>query len=418
MIPSSFHQAMLDYAYFYPLTMAWIWISGGLYFFLQKEQGKPLYYETPEIPGPWPKATFITPCHNEEANVRDTVAALAGQDYPDFEIIAVNDGSTDRTGEILDQLAVIHPRLRVLHLQHNQGKAVGLRMAVIAAAGEFIVSVDGDALLAPHAGRWLLHHLILHPEVGAVTGNPRIRNRSTILGRLQVGEFSSVIGLVKRAQIMHGSIFTISGVVAAFRRSALQEVNYWGNDMVTEDIDVSWRLQKSGWRIRYEPNALCWILMPETLRGLWNQRLRWAQGGMEVVMRHFASLMRWERRTMWPLLLEFIFSALWAYVVAALILMWILDFAFSLSWGLSLPSFRPGWYGVVLAATCLAQFGLSLVIESRYERKVGGQLLWMVWYPIIYWTLGMFTTVAGVVLALHKSPGLRATWDSPDRGVR
>ena len=82
-------------------------------------------------------------------------------------------------------------------------------------------------------------HLANGPRVGAVTGNPRIRNRSTLLGRLQVGEFSSIIGLIKRAQRIYGRIFTVSGVIAGFRISALHQVGYWNTDMVTEDIDVS-----------------------------------------------------------------------------------------------------------------------------------------------------------------------------------
>lgn len=412
------YPLLLDYAYFYPLTMAWMWISGGLVYHWQRERGRPRYYDTPEISSAWPKATLIAPCHNEEANVKETIEALAAQNYPDFEIIAVNDGSTDRTGQILDQLTTVHPQLRVLHLEKNQGKAVGLRMAAIAASSDLLVCVDGDAMLEPHATRWLLSHLIANPEVGAVTGNPRIRNRSTILGKLQVGEFSSVIGLVKRAQVMHGRLFTVSGVVAAFRRSALHQVDYWGNDMVTEDIDVSWRLQKNHWRIHYEPNALCWILTPETFRGLWSQRLRWAQGGAEVVLRHFPDLTGWKQRSMWPLLAEFILSALWSYLLAFLLLVWTAGLLIPLPLGLQRPSLLPGWYGVVLAATCMVQFTISLIIERRYEKQVGNQLLWMVWYPIIYWLLGMFTTVVGVVLALLKSRGVRAIWKSPDRGVR
>ncbi|MCV5198453.1 glycosyltransferase, partial [Escherichia coli] len=76
----------------------------------------------------------------------------------------------------------------------------------------------------------------------------------------------------------------VSGVVAAFRRRALAEVGYWSPDMITEDIDISWKLQLRHWSIFFEPRALCWILMPETLKGLWKQRLRWAQGGAEVFL--------------------------------------------------------------------------------------------------------------------------------------
>ena len=107
----------------------------------------------------------------------------------------------------------------------------------------------------------LVKHLHESVRVGAVTGNPRIRNRSTLLGKLQVGEFSSIIGMIKRAQRIYGRVFTVSGVVVAFRKSALQRIGYWNCDMATEDIDVSWRLQLDHWDVRYEPNALCWILM-------------------------------------------------------------------------------------------------------------------------------------------------------------
>jgi biofilm PGA synthesis N-glycosyltransferase PgaC len=203
----------------------------------------------------------------------------------------------------------------------NQGKAMGLRMAALAANSDFLICIDGDALLDRYATRWLMWHLVTGPRVGAVTGNPRIRNRSTLLGRLQVGEFSSIIGLIKRAQRIYGRIFTVSGVIAGFRISALHHVGYWNTDMVTEDIDVSWRLQMDFWDIRYEPNALCWILMPETLRGLWKQRLRWAQGGVEVAGRYMGLMWNWHRRRMWLVLIEFSLSVLWSYVMLAVLLL-------------------------------------------------------------------------------------------------
>src|SRR5690606_14590126 len=152
-------------------------------------------------------------------------------------------------------------------------------MGALAARSEYLVCIDGDALLAEDAVAYLVAPLIENPRVGAVTGNPRIRTRSTLIGRIQVGEFSSIIGLIKRTQRVYGRVFTVSGVVAAFRRSALDRVEYWSPDMITEDIDISWKLQLDHWSIFYEPRALCWILMPETLRGLWKQRLRWSRGG-------------------------------------------------------------------------------------------------------------------------------------------
>ncbi len=150
---------------------------------------------------------------------------------------------------MLQQLAQEEPRLRVIHLAANQGKAVALKAGAAAARGDLLVCIDGDALLDRDTAAWLVAPLIHYPHVGAVTGNPRIRTRSTLIGRIQVGEFSSIIGLIKRTQRIYGRVFTVSGVIAAFRRQALADVGYWSPDMITEDIDISWKLQLRHWDI-------------------------------------------------------------------------------------------------------------------------------------------------------------------------
>ncbi|MDP1238509.1 glycosyltransferase family 2 protein, partial [Klebsiella pneumoniae] len=86
---------------------------------------------------------------------------------------------------------------------------------------------------------WMIRHMLENPTIGAVTGNPRIRTRSTLLGRMQVGEFSSIVGLIKRTQQIYGRLLTVSGVVVMFRKHAIEDVGYWSNDMLTEDIDIS-----------------------------------------------------------------------------------------------------------------------------------------------------------------------------------
>jgi poly-beta-1,6-N-acetyl-D-glucosamine synthase len=407
----------LNFAFYYPLAMAWFWIFGAINYYLRRERKGPTRTHPPELPY-WPKATLVVPCHNEGDNVRETVAYLAEQDYPDFEIIAINDGSRDNTGSVLDELTTIYPKLRVLHLPKNQGKAMGLRMAALASNSEFLICIDGDALLDRYATRWLMWQLVTWPRVGAVTGNPRIRNRSSLLGRLQVGEFASIIGLIKRAQRTSGRVFTVSGVIAGFRRSALHRIGYWSTDMVTEDIDVSWRLQIDHWDIRYEPNALCWILMPETLRGLWKQRLRWAQGGAEVSRRYFKNLLVWRSRRMWPVMVEYISSAIWSYVMLVVLVFGLIGTIVPLPTWLSMPGPFPTWYGAMLGATCIVQFSISMLIDRRYEEQIGRLFFWIIWYPLAFWLLGMLTTVVGVPKAFSKKIGTRAVWESPDRGIR
>ena len=410
-------RMLLAFAFYYPLTMAWFWIFGAVNYYLRRERNAPLRTDPPKLEH-WPKATLVVPCHNEEENVRDTLEYLAAQDYPDFEIIAVNDGSRDNTGRILDEFTNVYPQLRVIHFPENQGKAMGQRMAALAANSEFLICIDGDALLDRYATRWLMSHFLSGPRVGAVTGNPRIRNRSSLLGRLQVGEFSSIIGLIKRAQRIYGRVFTVSGVIVGFRRSALHHVAYWNTDMVTEDIDVSWRLQMDNWEIRYEPNALCWILMPETIRGLWKQRLRWAQGGVEVTQRYLNNLLSWRTRTMWPVLIEYLLSVIWSYVMLAILILGLLGtFVYLPPW-MRIPGPLPTWCGAILGTTCIFQFLVSVIIDRRYEDGVGRQFFWIIWYPVAYWIIGMLTTVVAVPKARLKRRGTRAVWESPDRGIR
>jgi biofilm PGA synthesis N-glycosyltransferase PgaC len=407
----------LEFAFFYPLAMSLIWMSGGMIYFLRWERKEPSRLKPPALPS-YPLVSLIVPCHNEGEQVRETIAHLAVQTWPDFEIIAVNDGSTDDTGEQLDQLMKEYPQLRVLHLSSNQGKAMGLRAATLAAKGEYLVCVDGDAVLDRYATHWMMFHLLSSARVGAVTGNPRIRNRSTLLGKLQVGEFSSIIGLIKRAQRVYGRIFTVSGVIAAFRKVALHDIGYWNTDMVTEDIDVSWRLQMRHWEIRYEPNALCWILMPETMRGLWKQRLRWAQGGSEVLLRYLPKLLRWRQRRMWLVAAEYMISLVWSYDIAVILLLWLVGRFVDLPESIRVPTLLPEWNGVVLGIICMLQFLISLLIDRRYEKRVGRNYFWMIWYPIAYWMLTTATSIVAFPKAVLKRKGTRAVWTSPDRGIR
>lgn len=413
-----FIDSLLDFAFYYPLFMAYLWIIGALiyYFHWERTAGddpdKP-----PQLPL-YPPVSIIVPCHNEGGNVGETVEFLLQQDYPDFEVIAVNDGSTDDTLSILLEVASRHPRVRVINLRANQGKAVAMRTAALYAKNEYLIFIDGDAMLAPTASRWIMRHFLSGPRVAAVTGNPRIRTRSTLLGKIQVGEFSAIIGLIKRAQRIYGRIFTVSGVVTGFRKSALHRVGYWSEDIVTDDIDISWKLQLDHWDIRFEPNALCWILMPETFRGLWRQRLRWAQGGAEVLLRYYKNLGVWNSRRMWGVYVEYLTSILWSYTMMAVFILWTLAWFVDLPPALIIPTLIPGWGGVLLGLTCLLQFAVSLVIDSRYERGLAKNYYWMVWYPLIYWIINVLTAVTGFIRAVFKKRNIRAVWVSPDRGLR
>ncbi len=412
-----FGDLLLNFLFFYPLFMSSLWMVGGLYYYFHWERWNGSPRELPDLVNP-PFVSIIVPCFNEGDNVFETIGALMRQKYPNFEVIAVNDGSRDNTGALLDQLQHRYPSLRVVHFAKNQGKAMGLRMGALVAHGEILVCIDGDALLDEHCVAWLVRNFADNPRLGAVTGNPRIRNRTTLLGKIQVGEFSSIVGLIKRTQRIYGRVFTVSGVIAAFRKSALHDVGYWSVDMITEDIDITWKLHLRCWTVHFEPNALCWILMPETLKGLWRQRLRWAQGGAETALRYWRVLGHWKMRRMWPLLIEYWISLAWSYTFCLAIVLWVVGKVAPLPEGLNVPDLFPAFWGIVLGTTCLLQFSVSLWIDSKYEEGLAKYYFWVIWYFLFYWMINVATSVVGFPKAIVKRKGQRATWVSPDRGVR
>jgi biofilm PGA synthesis N-glycosyltransferase PgaC len=368
----------------------------------------------------YPPVSILVPCHNEGQNAREVFAALDAVDYPDFEMIAINDGSRDDTGAILDELAGQYERLRVVHLASNRGKALALNAGAIAARHEIIVAIDGDSLLDRDAVTWFVRRFLTDGTLGALTGNPRIRNRSSLLARLQVGEYSAIVGLIKRAQTLFGCVFTVSGVVCAFRKRALHDGGWWSPATLTDDVDMTWRIQIAGWTVAYEPKALCWILMPETISGLWRQRLRWSEGGTQTVLRLTPQLFHRRLWRMWVVWFNYTLSVLWAYTILAGLVAWCLQRT-PLAPLVHFPAFSPvtqGW-GALLTLTYLIQASVSLLLDRRFEHGILRVIVWQAWYPLFFWMLQALTAVAGVpraILRLMRTS--TGTWVSPDRGVR
>ncbi|MBR0848217.1 poly-beta-1,6 N-acetyl-D-glucosamine synthase [Bradyrhizobium diazoefficiens] len=409
--------AIAAFCFGYPFVMAWYWMLGGVLFYIFRER----HMAPPDRPPPldhWPPISILVPCHNEADNAAETMEAAAAVDYPEFEVIAINDGSRDNTAVVLDQLAARIPRLRVVHLASNQGKAIALNVGATLARHELLVCIDGDALLDPHALRWIAHAFRMG-TVGGLGGNPRIRNRSTLLGRLQVGEFAAIIGLIRRAQTVYGRLFTVSGVICAFRKRALEDAGWWSPRTFTDDIDITWRVELAGWRVMYEPNALVWILMPETLRGLWRQRLRWAQGGVQMMQAFFRPLVTGRTSSLWPTYINYVLSVAWSYVVLFSLGVGIL-WALGLGPSRALPASRivPEWWGLTLALTYLVQALVSHLLDSRYERGMLRSLFWVIWYPLAFWLLTAVTAAVALPLVLLQPKKERSTWISPDRGLR
>lgn len=401
---------MSQFVFWYPLIMSLFWIAGSSLFLKYREKDKDIDFEQIE----WPIISILVPCFNEEDTIEETIKYLSSILYPKKEIIAVNDGSSDKTPAILRELINQYPELKFIDCKENRGKANALHIACHASKAEFLICVDSDAVLDPYAAHYLVYHFLHKGErLGAVTGNPRIRNRDTLLSRLQIVEYASIIGAIKRTQRILGKIMTVSGVVVAFRKSALVDVGLWDRDMITEDISVSWKLQKRFWDIRYEPRALCWMLVPETIKGIWNQRIRWAQGGQEVIIKYWSVLSDWRHRRIWPIYLEQWISLIWSFSWVFVTLYTILTASTIqqlLIW-ITFSSFA-------LVFMSLIQLWVSIKIDSMYD-DISRYYLWALWYPVIYWILNTFIVLFAFPKAIKsRVKGGYATWSSPDRGNR
>jgi poly-beta-1,6 N-acetyl-D-glucosamine synthase len=229
-----------------------------------------------------PPVSVIVPAYNEEVGIQATIRSLAASRYPEFEIIVVDDGSTDLTAERVEELA--DPRT-VLVRQPNGGKHSALNAGVARARHDVVVMIDGDTQFEPDTIRWLVAPLA-DPTIGAVSGNAKVGNRSGILGRWQHVEYVMGFNLDRRALDVIDALPIVPGAVGAFRRSAIEAVGGVAGDTLAEDGDLTMAMSRAGWRIVYEPRARAHTEAPATLVALWRQRYRWAYGTMQCMWKH------------------------------------------------------------------------------------------------------------------------------------
>lgn len=359
--------------------------------------------------------SFLIPCFNEEETIKDTIKNLLALDFPNKQVIVINDGSTDNSAKIIYEL---QKRLdfTFIDLEFNNGKANALNKGIDYAKYDYVMGIDADTLIDDNAPYFMIEHFKKNPKLAAVTGNPRIRNKKSILGKIQTIEYASMVGSIKRTQALTGKINTISGVFTLFRKSAIEKVGKWDIDMITEDIAISWKFHLAGLHIKYEPRALCRMLVPETIPGLWKQRLRWAQGGQEVVIRDLKKGLKSFNLAMYFLIFEQIFSLIWIYSVLLVLIFNIinanlLDYYF-LKYKLSLLVLS----ALILTFLNAVQFTIALIADSKYEKINIFTIVYLSWYSTVYWVINALVSSLAFPKAIRRKKGEFATWTSPDRG--
>ncbi len=234
----------------------------------------------PHRDGHRPDVTVLVPAYNEETVILHTLAAVLASDYPRLRVIVIDDGSDDKTYDLVRSAYKTDPRVRVLH-QENAGKAAALNTGVAAAETEILVAIDADTIILPDAIGALVAHFA-DPDVGAVAGNAKVGNRVNLLTRLQAVEYITSQNLDRRAFERPNAILVVPGAIGAWRRTALLAAGGYSLRTLAEDADMTVSVIRQGYRVIYEENAIAMTEAPETLRQLMNQRLRWTLGILQV----------------------------------------------------------------------------------------------------------------------------------------
>jgi cellulose synthase/poly-beta-1,6-N-acetylglucosamine synthase-like glycosyltransferase/peptidoglycan/xylan/chitin deacetylase (PgdA/CDA1 family) len=239
-----------------------------------------------------PPVAVVVPAYNEAVGIERAVRSLAESDYPDFEIVVVDDGSTDGTAAIVQGLAL--DRVHLVR-QDNAGKAAALNTGIGLTQADVVVMVDGDTLFERQTLRRLVEPLA-DPDVGAVSGNTKVGNRRSLIGRWQHIEYVVGFNLDRRMYDVLQCTPTVPGAIGAFRREVLDQVGGVPGDTLAEDTDLTLAVGRTGRRVVYAEEARAWTEAPSTLGGLWRQRYRWSFGTMQAVWKHRSAVLSRDRR--------------------------------------------------------------------------------------------------------------------------
>jgi cellulose synthase/poly-beta-1,6-N-acetylglucosamine synthase-like glycosyltransferase len=227
--------------------------------------------------------SIVVPAYNEAIDIAATIRSLSASVYPNFEIVVVDDGSTDGTADAV--MALADPRVLLVR-QDNAGKAMALNAGIAQARHGVIVTVDADTQFEPESLHWLVAPFEDDPAIGAVSGNTKVGNRSGLIGRWQHIEYVLGFNLDRRMYDVLDCMPTVPGAIGAFRREALDAVGGVSADTLAEDTDLTMAINRAGWRIVYEERARAWTEAPARLPELWRQRYRWCYGTLQSAWKH------------------------------------------------------------------------------------------------------------------------------------
>lgn len=408
----------------YPILGSMSWVIGSVIYKVNYKS-KHKNWDT-DVTYKEPFISILVAAHNEEDVIEKTLDYLL-QDltYKSFEILVVDDGSTDATLSILMRRAEKFDKLRIIHIEKNQGKAHALNIGLGFAKGKYVVTNDADTIPSTDALNRYASYLKsdFANYICAVTANMDVQNRTKIITKSQTVEFSSIVGIIKRTQsAVMGGIYAYSGANTLYSMEALIDVGLFRQDRATEDISVAWDHQINGWFSIFAPAITFFMQVPENLPDLYKQRKRWAKGGTEVWLTNGLKVARrpFKNIGLSIMFLDQTLSIIWSFFFfTSLIYFVTICFHFLIidDWGSLFKTLT------VSMIFCVFEFtaGLMQVLAALVIDHDGDKIKYFLFSPlylIFYWIMNALTIVTTFVPAVKTILGYgTGVWTSPKRKV-
>ncbi|WP_338232629.1 glycosyltransferase family 2 protein [Companilactobacillus muriivasis] len=407
----------------YPIVGSFFWFSGALsYRFLKKNKYDEDWHPIPK--DQQPMITIMIPAHNEEVVIEETITYLFENiNYDNFEVLVTNDGSTDKTSEILKRLMEKYPRLRTINIIQNKGKAHAFNIGMHFAKGEYILSNDADTIPEPDALMKYMNFFVHAQDMNtsAVTANMDVQNRTSLLGKSQTVEFSSIVGVIKRSQTsINDSMYAYSGANTLYKKDFLIDVGGFRQDRATEDISIAWDHQTIGAIPRFAPDIVFHMNVPETIGDLYKQRKRWAQGGTEVWLTNVKKFIFHpiKRRYQMSMFIDSTLSILWSFFFVITTVMFIIAMLLFLIHG-NFERIMHGFEISFIFVSFEIIAGVMQLITALLLDHHGAKMKYAFFAPLymlFYWMINPITVVATFIPAMKTILGFGSgTWVSPKR---
>jgi len=238
--------------------------------------------QVPSAPGN-PLISIIIPAYNEEKVIAKTIESLLEVDYPNKEIIVVDDGSKDNTLQIAKRYE--QDKVKVLH-KENGGKATALNYGLTFAKGEFVAILDADTIAGKNSLKAISDIFQDDENVAAVAGNIKVRNRVNWITWCQALEYVAGLQIARRAFDLFGAITIVPGALGSFRKTVIYEAGTYDKETIVEDFDATIKVLKSGKIVRGTTKSTAYTEAPETFTDFYKQRKRWYRGNLQVLAKH------------------------------------------------------------------------------------------------------------------------------------